>query len=349
VSEYQLVPYTFSVHVKGRPNELRDLSNLDAAGLTVLEFIAQAARAHEGEPRLEEPTSPTAIQIQQISRSVDVTVLTVGSGQRGIRADVVRTRDGFTTTTDVTESDWTNTPVRNVFFAPQGTKGLLLVERVGQVGVVGKLQKMLSETLRSRYPDLSFVVAPAMSAEAIEAWAKDARIKSIVLRHTHTKLGESTSKLAGLPFGQVIEFRAPRKQSWGQQLFGGKLDVHAQRTVLTEVVPNMPGVSPEKAAETATQMLEEGWTVALAMRKGHRQRLVQVSTKASITMTFPATTQGDNNKRPEHDDFSDACRAALTELAGDGMSVGEPKLCSWLDAQWEDDGEPWKGVWGVTE
>lgn len=187
MNEYQIVPYTFAVHVVGKPGELRNLDDFDAAGTSIVEFIAQAARAHAGDPRLEDKTATTAMRIEQVARSERVVALTVGSGQSGIQAEIVQQRQGSTQTTRVLEHDWTHITVRNVFVVPPGsTKGIALIERVGQTGVVTKLKKMLAATLRARYHDLTFDMMPAMSAEAIEAWAENSRVKSIVLRHTHT-------------------------------------------------------------------------------------------------------------------------------------------------------------------
>lgn len=349
MSEYQLVPYSFSVHVSGKPGERRPLDDLDAAGLTAVEFIAQAARAHAGEPRLEDKKATTALQIQQVARSERVVAITAGSGQRGIVAEVVQSRQGKTTRTAILANDWTHTHLRNVFYAPPGAAvGIALIERVGHAGVVSKINKLLRASLLAKHHGLLFTMQPAMSPAAIESWAADARVKGIVLRHTHQTTGESAHKLAGLPFGQVLEFRAPRRKSWSTKVFGGLLNEEAQKTILTEVVPQLPGVSAEEAEKVALQMIEDGWSVSLDLRKGSRQRLVQVATKASITMTYPASVK-DADGLSEHDDFVQACQNALTEMSSDGMSVGTPTLCSWDDKEWTSGSATWKAVWGVPE
>lgn len=348
MNEYQIVPYNFTIHVLGKPNEKRNLDDVDAAGLSAVEFIAQAARAHLGAPRLKKPTDTTAMQVQQVSKSDRVATIIAGSAQRGVVSEVAH--KGKATRTMITEDDWTHTHLRNAFFVPPGsTVGVALIERVGNTGVRTKLEEMLKESLKARYPDLVLTMLPSMSPEAIETWAASARIKSIVLRHTHQTTGESTAKVGGLPFGQVLTITAPRDHSWPPELFGGQLNKEAQKKIMTEVVPQLPGVQDERAAEVAQQMMNDGWEVSLGMKKGSRQRLVKVSTTVSITMTFPASLGGASTKRPTHDEFVEACQSALQEMSDDNMSVGQPKLCSWDDQPWDDGGQAWKAVWGVSE
>jgi hypothetical protein len=349
VSEYQIVPYTFSVHVSGNPSELLALNNIDGAGLKVLDFIAETARAHSGSPRLEKADSSTSLEILQIAKSEHVVALTIGSGQRGVVATLHQNRNGKRSSTDVVEDDLTSVKVRYVFFAPPGSKkGICLIERVAQVGAVTRVGKMLRQSLLAKNDDLLFTLMPAMSPAAIEAWAEKAKVKSIVLRHTHRATGEQTTQLRGIPFTQVLEFRAPRGRSWLSSIFGGKLDESTQKQIITEVVPNIPGLSASDAEAAAAQMMEEGWQVSLGLARDGRRRLVSVAAQTSITMTFPASSKGTAG-RPSHEDFVAACQNVLKELNSDGTSVGTPTLCTWTDVSWKFANSAWKAVWGVPE
>ena len=99
----------------------------------------------------------------------------------------------------------------------------------------------------------------------------------------------------------------------------------------------------------AVEMMEQGWEVSLGLRKDGRSRLVKVSEKASVTMTFPASPDETSQIRPLHTQFMSACQVALEEMKRDKMSVGDPKMCSWDDVGWDDQSTPWKAVWGVSE
>lgn len=347
MAQYQLVPYTFRFHVSGKPQEVRPLADITAKGLNALDFIARAAQAHAGPPRREESTSDSSLQIDRVSRTGQVAMIEAASGVTGVRARLRRA--GEAGLTDIREDDWTETPLRNVFYAASGKRvGLLLVERVGSAGVMTKLSRMLNASLAVVAPELRLHIAPAMSEEAMKRWAKDAEVKTLTLQHVNTGTGEQARSLKGLPIGRVVEFRAPRKRSWRLDMFGG-LDAATQKSILTEIVPELPGVNAERAEAVAQQMLDEGWIVALGLKKDGHQRRMQVESKVGITVTFPASAAGNTTSRPKAGDFQEACRTAIDELSTDGLDVGPRAGCTWDDEPWKDDAEPWKAVWGVPE
>lgn len=351
MSEYQIVPYTFSVAVRGKPDELRDLDDLDGSNtITLLDLIAEAGRAHETETRVSEIGAKSSLKVEKVARGARAVCLEVAAGRRGVRAEVARTRRGVTSTIDVQEHDWTNTSTRCVFISPPGAKmGIALLERAGHVGAVTNLRGLLQETLKSRYPDLIFHMKPAMSAEVVEKWTEGSKVKGIVLSHTDIKTGESTPSVKGLPVTPLFTIKAPRRKAWSWATLVDKLTPDTQKSILTEVVPQLPGVDPQDAETVAAQLLDEGWRISLEVTNHGKTRKVHVDTKVGVTMTFPATIK-DISTRPEDDDFMAACKQAITELGAMQLSVGTPTLCDWDQQAWDGGGNPaWKAVWGVSE
>jgi hypothetical protein len=347
VGEYQLVPYSFKFHLSGHPNEVRDSRDINAAGMSALDFVAKCAAAHRGSPRVDASVSKTSLEIEAVFRDNHTVVIEAAAGQSGVRSRVRQKRTD--TVIHVLEEDWTQIPLRNVFFMPPGaTVGTILVERVGHAGVLTKLERMLNSTLRAMFSDLRVSISPLMSAEAMRAWAKDAEIKGVVVQRTDPGTGESARKLKNMPFGTILEFRAPKRRTWTWKQWGG-MDEATQKSVLTELVPQLPGVrSADRAEEVAADLLAQGWTVSFSVRSGQRERKLQVETKTGITMTFPADQDPAAPGRPSMGAFRAACQAALVDLAADGMSVGSATLCTWPDDPWQDENE-WKAVWGVEE
>lgn len=349
MSEYQLIPYSFKFHLFGQPNEVRDPADIDAAGTSALDFIARCAFAHQGAPRLDEAISTTSLEIESIYKGDHAVVVEAAGGRSGVRSRVRQKRGTTDQVVQVLEQDWTQVPLRHVFYMPPGANvGTLLVERVGHSGVLTKLENMFNSTLRARFSDLRLQILPLMSSEAMRAWARDAEIKGVVLQHTDGATGESTRKLKNMPFGTLLEFRAPRKRAWTWQQWGG-MDESTKKSVLTELAPQLPGVrSPEQAEKVASELLDEGWTVSFSVKAGKRERKLQVETMTGITMTFPADLDQASPGRPTTEAFRQATSAALEDLAAEGMSVGSASLCTWPDAGWQDE-DPWKAVWGVEE
>lgn len=351
MSEYQIVPYTFSVSVRGKPTELRDLDDLDGSQtLSFLDLIAESGRAHAAETRLPEIGANTSLIVDKVARGARSVCLDVAAGRRGVRADVARTRKGVTSTIDVRERDWTNTTTRCVFIAPPGAKmGIALLERVGHVGAVTNLRNLVDETLKSRYPDLLLRLQPAMSPEVVEKWAAGSKVKGIVLSYTDIKVGESAPSVRGLPVTPVFTVKAPRRKAWSWASLVDKLTPDTQKAILAEVVPQLPGVDPADADSVAAQLLDQGWRVSLEVTNHGKTRKVHVDTKLGVTMTFPATMKNVST-RPQDDDFMAACKQAITELGAMQLSVGTPTLCDWSNQPWNGDGKPaWKAVWGVSE
>lgn len=53
--EYQLVPYTVQVNVRGKPDEFRPLDDLDGSRLGLLDVMAEIAVAHLMPGRVQRP------------------------------------------------------------------------------------------------------------------------------------------------------------------------------------------------------------------------------------------------------------------------------------------------------
>ena len=350
MSLYQIVPYTVKVTVTGSPNDSIDLSDIDGSGLSFIEFVAHASSSYVGAPRRESEIAASSLEIDEVRVTDTTGVVVVSPGTRGIRSRIRQERNGTVATVEVQEHDTTSTPLRHVFFIDKHAKmGLLLVERVGHAGAVTLLNKMLTETMRQMFSGRSLRIAPAMSREAMEAWAEDAKVKSVVLEHTQRTTGETTRKLKGLPHGTVIAFRAPRRKFWKLDVFGG-LDQITQLGVLTDLVPELPGGHDGDPAKRAEEMLEEGWRVSLAMSKSGKVRKFAVETKSGVTLTFPAGEDEESLTRPEDDEFMEACQRALVELESMGdVHFPSAALCTWPPTTWDDGGAGWKAVWGVSE
>lgn len=354
---YEVVPYLVMVRASGDRSDVLPWGDFDNKGTSVLDFVALAGLAHQGEARVEKPLDITSLRLVGVHRGPRVTVLTASSGQRGVRHTWERQVNGERKTDTIHEADWMHTEFRHVFYSPGDNSkvGFLLAERAMGRGAVTKLRNLLRASLRSAYPDLDIDITPAMSSEAMERWAKKSRIKSLVVEHVSRNTGESTPTLAGLPFGAGIEFKAPRRHFWNLKSFGG-LNA-SSKDILQHVVPQMPGVKPDEVDGVIDDMLNEGWRVSLNLSHDNRQRKMSVDTKSGVTLTFPAalTKKGDEvveDRAPTLEEFERACAAALTEMKDDDFEVGDVKGCSWDPDWWETEGKDprWKkAVWGAPE
>ncbi|WP_068325002.1 hypothetical protein [Janibacter terrae] len=357
---YEVVPYLVKVRVKGDTSDALRWNDFDAAGTSVLDYIAQAGLAHQGEARVASALDDAALRVVGVQREGDrVVVLTASSGQRGIKQTWERHEDGSRKTDTIHEDDWMYTEFRHVFYSPGADSkvGVLLAERAMGRGALTRLRLMLHASLRHAHPDLELDINPAMSPEAMERWAKESVVKGLVLELVNPQTGETQAAptIGGKTFSSAIEIKAPRRQAWALSLFGG---VNASpRAVLMQVVPHMPGVTADTAGAVADQMLEEGWRVSFELAHDKRRRKMRVATKAGVTLTFPAALDSTGaeiaeSRAPSHDEFTRACRKALEEMGEDGFQVGDVKGCSWDSAWWDTPNRDprWaKAVWGVPE
>lgn len=357
---YELVPYLVRIRMAGDTSDAFRWNDFDAQGTSVLEFIAQAGLAHQGEARVASALDDAALRVVGVQRGGDrVVVLTASSGQRGVKQTWEREVEGQWKTDTIRESDWMYTELRHVFYSPGADSkvGILLAERVMGRGALTRLRQMLRTALKHAHSDLEVDINPAMSPEAMERWANESVVKGLVLERVSPQTGETevAPTLAGKTFSSAIEFKAPRRQSWNLGLFGG---VNASaKEVLMQVVPHIPNVSSGDVEKVADQMLDEGWRVSFDLAHDKRRRKMRIATKAGITLTFPAAlddagTEIVESRAPAHDEFVRACRNALKEMSEDGFQVGDPKGCSWGSGWWDTpkrDPRWAKAVWGVPE
>lgn len=350
MTQYQIVPYGFKVHLPRQPSETRELGDLDGRGTSFLDFAARCASSYVDNEHRESGVAATSFEVDEVRREDQTTVIVVSPGTRGIKSKVRQRRAGTTTNVEVLEEDTTSIPLRHVLFVePMAKMGILLVERAGHAGAVTLFNKVLTTTLSTMLNGLALKVEPIMSTEAMEAWAQDARVRSVTLEHTDRSTGESSRKLHGLPFGTVITFKAPRKRTWSLLNFGGLKEMN-QFGILTTLVPELPDhMSSTMADLVAEEMLDGGWTVALDLQNGQTRRKFAVGTKSGVTLTFPVG-EASALARPTDEEFMEACRSALVELDQmSAVSVPSAQLCTWPAQPWDHAKDTWKAVWGVPE
>ncbi|MBW3084883.1 hypothetical protein KEM60_01072 [Austwickia sp. TVS 96-490-7B] len=349
--DYQLVPYAIKFHLKGHPTDPKDVSDLDGRGTTAASLVARSFYPYLNIPHRGKDVDGKSFVVERIRRRADTIVMVeAAAGVNGVAARIVKMNEGKRQDPYlVAEQDWTETPLRSVFvFMPGRKVGLLLTERVSSAGVLARITEVLKQSIQANKGDLMVKVEPVMTAEAMKAWAKDAQIKSIVIQHTNSVTGESTRRLGDLPYGTVIELKAPRSRTWTWGMLGEPENLTKQQ-VLTTIVPALPGVTADEAETVTQQLLEDGWEVKLGLDKQNRRRRMSVESKTGITITFPIHLHKGVSRHPTEYEFQVAARKAMKELREDGLDFGPEHMCDWsLEECWTDK-DPWKAVWGVSE
>ncbi|OYO16604.1 hypothetical protein CGZ93_17745 [Enemella dayhoffiae] len=340
-SSYQLVPYIVTFGVPNRSDEFRPLSDVDGGQTSALDAVTKAyALMLDRERAHDEKGSDQTITIKAVRQGELCLLVEATSGTRGMSGALRLSSGGRV---PIGPDDVTDLPLRHVFlFSRTGKIGLLLVERFGNRGLTTLVTRMVKEILLTRL-GLRVDIRPAMSEHAMQRWASQSKIKAIVLQRTSVREGASS------PITMLPEFRVamPRRKWWPWDRFRdpeGKVDA---KKLIAALMPEIPlHADYQDADRAAQQLLDEGWRVALELRKDQKTRQFHVDTQAGITLSFPAGPEGVVG-RAEEDGFKAACQEAVTEMKAAGIAdLLEPNDCDW-SSEPVDVENGFGGDWGV--
>jgi len=342
VGSYELIPYTVTVHVKGDPKELRPLHDFDLAGANIREMWASALAAHAGRRLVNPKNATSGLRILDV-RVGQTTVLAVAKpGVSGTVGELEKATGGVVPK-DYADFDWTD--LRALLIYGNGSsQAVLLLERVGKIGVKTNLTLLMQDVFRRRWPNLVLEIRPTMDSESVKELVAKAPIKSIGFHRSMPTDRAGKTLMVGSPVVSMeIWLKPPRRVNFSRNgLIGQNLSTDSALGVLSEAW-GLP----------VDDLKEQGWEPRVTVKTpSRRERRVSISKTDMMTLTFPLG--GQDGGQPELPDFLTTCDDALTELvdANDGSAFGitasDAKLgiCS-EERQEAQAGRGWKAEWGV--
>lgn len=351
---YQIVPYLVHAHVRGKPNETRPVDDLDARGAQLQDVILRIFDGVRSRGELVDPkNAERKLRVQRLSSGASCVLVELEPGRSGISSQIEKPpakKSGVATATTITRdrADTEYIPARHAFyFAPGSHQAILLAERVGVSGAITFINELISKTAAKYYPDLVFLLRPAMTGEVMRELTKDAPVKTLVFtRPRPTDTTGATMMIGGEQFDVEVRLKAPRRQKFQRKALRGKsgeVDRDSLVGILSTVLAN------QGDAIAVQRLLDANWSAATEVTLPNGAvRTIDVSSSDAVTMSFPIEESHPSGDRPSDEDFAASCVKTLEVFEGSyGVNPTRVQAWKWQDDEWEPKaGEKgWEVVW----
>lgn len=355
MTTYQVSPYLFSARVRGSvPPDLRPLDDLDAKGTSLHSLLAKTLTAARKKgpfsfPHRDDVTySVTTVKAAQ--RSV---YFVITQGSRGIESTISengtllhKRKPGH-----VEEIAFRCLAV----FPKHGKHAIVALERVGNNGVAGFLQKLVPETLRTMFHDVVTEFRPLVTAADVAD--TKLRLNAISFRFPEKTDPDGKRLDMGPPAGFLTvnyRFRAAKKLTNFTDANNKKIEPHKVFGVLSDQL------SETGFASSATGLLEMGVhaDMHVTLPSGNDRTFtlgVQDGPALAYGLTpgEPGVASGSVARRirPSDQDFIRVCKEILTDIEGTySVKESTQALCEIPNkAKKIAVPESWKVVWSVPD
>lgn len=352
MTTYQLVPYVVSVHVRGKRDELRVLSDYDNKHNSIVDAYAQILAAHRGLDMVNPKATEQRFKVDRVRQKDGCVFAVVEPGRSGIVSRLEKP-------SAIVPRDYGDTefvPLRQMLvYKPGQYQALLLMEKAGLFGSKTLTQCVLQESFTRRHRRLTLAIDPAVSEAAVRQIMAEQPIKALVFHRPMPKDNTGNSLMLGEPVVDLeVRMSPPRRKFFSR---GGLADSTVTSDSLLGVLAPVLHADRSAAAAVAT-LNEEGWESGLELKMpSGTTRTVNVTRQDAITMSFPIAVTGSLDDRPSDAEFLRACQAAVEDMATRdraqtdtsrilGLSEGDGALCH-TDGAECNTGTEWEAVWGV--
>jgi hypothetical protein len=351
MTTYQLVPYLVAVTIRTSPSDVRPIEDVDARGTTLVDAIAKVLSAARGQLFQDPDDEHRRLGVTSLHKGARALFVELTPGRSGVRSSILKA-DGTQVDRDVDDTELT--PVRHLFYAPAGGHHILMfAERVGQAGAVTISTRLLQQTFEKYMPDLRLEVKPAMTEDVLRRMTADQPVKAIVFKRPRpADPGGKLIEVAGKSVEVEVRMKPRRRHYWSIQQLPGVDGAPTTEGLLGVLAPVLN--ADKDRTDAVNSLLDDGWESSLAMRMpGGTQRLVNVGSSRSITMSFPINPEDDGDEpleRPNEELFRRACTDTLAMLEGQyNVRANAAEDCLWPADEWNDSStDLWEVRWDVS-
>ncbi|TQL55190.1 hypothetical protein [Subtercola boreus] len=319
-----------------------------------MDLLAQTLVASKGhKPFAFAKKDDTTFVIASVFKDSQTIYFTVTQGSKGIESRIDDNgKIVFERKTGHTEHiDFRNV----VIFPAHGKFAVLLTERIGNRGVASFLVKLISDTLRQNFHEVTTVIKALTTAADL----KNTNLALRSLDFQFPDKNDPSAKLMDLSnadgsFSLRWRFRKARKLSNYTDATGAKLDADKIFAVLN------PGLAANGLETSGERLKELGVTADLHVTLpsgNHRSFTLGMDEGPALAYTLEPKLKptGDGTVadrfKPEDDDFLAVCKDAVSDVAGNfGIGTSSATYCVIPDPG-EEVVVPstWKVVWNVPD
>lgn len=320
MATYQLVPYLISVHPRGTNGaEIRPIEDLDANGTKLGDLLGYTLQGSIGRGPYRFPKSEDkSFRVSDFKSNAQTLYAIVTQGARGIQSQI---NDEGTVVFERESAHIEDIDFRTIIVLPRhGSYALMLTEKIGNYGVSSFLRKIISDTLRSNFHDVTVDIKPLTTAADLN----NANILLRGMEFQFPQRGDASGRRMGLngPDGSLAikyKFRAPTKLSRFTNLGGEVLDASKVFGVLDAgLAENGINVTGERLKELGLQA-----DLQVTLPSGnHRSFTLGVDAGPALTYTLdPAGQPGSGNTdadryKPSEEDFLRVAKEIVSDVTG---------------------------------
>jgi hypothetical protein len=358
VATYQVVPYLISVKPRGsHGGEIRPLDDLDGKKTKLIDLLKFTLSGAVGKgPFAFARNNDTTHRIASTEQNDRTIFVLVTQGSKGIESKIGTSN---TVVFNRTPNHIEDIDFRNVIIFPKhGKYAVLLTERIGNRGVAGFLGKLITETMRENFSEVT------TSMKALTSVA-DLKTTDLLLRSLDFKFPASND-----PSGKRIDmtkadgyfsikwrFMQPRRLSNYTDGSGKKLDASRIFGVMDQgLVASGLDVSGERLKELGVEA-----DLHVTLPSGNQRTFTMGSDEGpglayKLEPQVPQAGSGVSQTavgliRPTDDDFLRVCKEAVSDVAGNfGVTAASAKYCEIPDPSVSVvTPDNWKVVWNVPD
>jgi len=326
MATYQVVPYLISVKPRSsRGAEVRPLDDLDGRSTKLVDLISQTLVGAQAVGPFRFPRNEdTSFQVGPVSKNFRTVYFTVTQGSRGIES---RLNDAGEIVFERRSDHIEDIDFRNVMIFPaHGKHAVLLTERIGNRGVASFLGKLIVDTMRQNFHDVTTEVRALTTAADLTN--TNLRLKGMdfrfPLRNDPSGRRIDLSGPDGF-FSLNYKFRAEQRLSNFTDDSGAQVDPSKVFGVLnTALTASGLGGTGETLKELGVEA-----EMHVLLPSGH-QRSFTLGTDEGPALAYtldPVTQAGTGDTvaeryRPTDEDFLRVAKEAVSDVAG-SFGIGQ--------------------------